>query len=59
MRIYEITRAKPVQPKTPEQARIEGLKAAKERAAIALQAERQRQKIAKAQKQLSAFSHNA
>ena len=59
MRIYEITQAKPVLPKTPEQARIEGLKAAKERAAIALQAERQRQKIAKAQKQLSAFSHNA
>ena len=53
MRIHEITQAKPVQPKTPEQARIEGLKAAKERAAIALQAERQRQKVAKAQKQLS------
>jgi hypothetical protein len=52
MRIHEITQAKPVQPKTPEQARIEGLKAAKERAAIALQAERQRQKMAKAQKAL-------
>lgn len=53
MKIEEITQAKPVQPKTPEQARIEGLKAAKERAAIALQAERQRQKIAKAQKAIS------
>lgn len=52
MRIHEITQAKPVQPKTPEQARIEGLKAAKERAAVALQAERQRQKMAKAQKAL-------
>ena len=53
MRIHEITQAKPVQPKTPEQARIEGLKAAKERSAIALQAERQRQRMAKAQKQPS------
>jgi len=53
MKIHEITGAKPVQPKTPEQARIEGLKAAKERAAIALQAERQRQKMAKAQKALT------
>ena len=53
MKIDEITGTKPVQPKTPEQARIEGLKAAKERAAIALQAERQRQKIAKAQKAIN------
>ena len=53
MKIEEITGTKPVQPKTPEQARIEGLKAAKERAAIALQAERQRQKMAKAQKALA------
>jgi hypothetical protein len=59
MRIHEITQAKPVQPKTPEQARIEGLKAAKERAAIALQAERQRQKLAKTQKQLSTLSQKA
>ncbi len=59
MRIYEITKAKPVQPKTPEQARIEGLKAAKDRAAIALQAERQRQKLAKTQKQLSTLSQKA
>lgn len=48
-----MSKAKPLQPKTPEQARIESLKAAKERAAIALQAERQRQKMTKAQKQLS------
>jgi hypothetical protein len=53
MKIEEITGAKPMRPKTPEQARIEGLKAAKERAAIALQAERQRQKMAKAQKAIS------
>ena len=59
MKIEEITGTKPVQPKTPEQAHVEGLKAAKERAAIALQAERQRQKMAKAQKQQSAFSKNA
>lgn len=60
MKIEEITGTKPVQPKTPEQARIEGLKAAKERAAIALQAERQRQKLAKAQKRLiDAKSHQS
>ena len=53
MKIEEITDTKPVQPKTAEQARIEGLKATKERAAIALQAERQRQKLAKAQKAIS------
>ena len=53
MKIEEITGTKPVQPKTPEQARIEALKVAKERAAIALQAERQRQKMAKAQKTIS------
>ncbi len=58
MRIYEITKAKPVQPKTPEQARIEGLKAAKERAAVALQAERQRQKMAKALQGLSNTARN-
>lgn len=53
MKIEEITGTKPLKPKTPEQARIEGLKAAKQRAAIALQAERQRQKLAKAQKAIS------
>ena len=58
MKIEEITGTKPVHPKTPEQARIEGLKAAKERAAIALQAERQRQKIAKALQGLSNTTRN-
>lgn len=58
MRIHEITQAKPVQPKTPEQARIEGLKAAKERAAVALQTERQRQKMAKALQGLSNTARN-
>ena len=41
--------------KTPEQLRIDGLKAIKNRAAEALAAERQRQQIAKAQKTLSAI----
>lgn len=41
------------QTKTPEQLRIDSLKAAKEKAAKSLAAERQRQQIAKAQKQLN------
>jgi hypothetical protein len=43
-----------IAPKTPEQLRIDSLKANKKRAADALAAERQRQQIAKAQKTLSA-----
>ena len=50
MRLHEFTT---IQPKTPEQLRIDNLKAAKDRAAQAVQAERQRQKVAKAQKALS------
>lgn len=46
--------AETIQPKTPEQLRIDGLKAAKDRAADALTAERQRQQVAKAQKSLAA-----
>jgi hypothetical protein len=42
------------QTKTPEQLRIDSLKAAKDRAAQTLAAERQRQQVAKAQKKLSA-----
>jgi hypothetical protein len=41
-------------PKTPEQQRIASLAANKDRAADALAAERQRQKVAKAQQALSA-----
>ncbi len=50
MKIQEIN----TQPKTPEQQRIDSLKATKERAADALAAERQRQKISKAQKAMTA-----
>jgi len=39
-------------PKTPEQQRIDSLKSAKDRAGDALAAERQRQKIGKAQRSL-------
>ena len=46
--------AENLKPKTPEQQRIDGLKAAKDRAADALAAERQRQQVAKAQKSLAA-----
>lgn len=42
------------QTKTPEQLRIDSLKAAKDRAARTLAAERQRQQVAKAQKALTA-----
>jgi hypothetical protein len=41
-----------IKPKTPEQLRIDSLKATKDRAADALSAERQRQQVAKAQKSL-------
>ena len=49
MRLKEFT----TQPKTPDQQRIDGLKAAKERASQSLAAERQRQQVAKAQKALT------
>ena len=42
------------QTKTPDQLRIDSLKAAKDRASKAVAAERQRQHIAKAQKTLTA-----
>lgn len=45
--------AETIKPKTPEQLRLDSLKANKDRAADALAAERQRQKVAKAQ---AAFS---
>lgn len=46
--------AETIAPKTPEQQRIANLQAAKDRAADALTAERQRQQVAKAQKKLAA-----
>ena len=46
--------AETIKPKTPEQLRLDSLKANKDRAADALTAERQHQKIAKAQQALSA-----
>jgi hypothetical protein len=50
MKIAEISTL----PKTPEQQRIDTLKTAKDRAADALTAERERQQVAKAQKSLTA-----
>lgn len=49
MKILEIT---PIKPPTPQQARIDGLKRQKDASTKALQAERDRQKIAKAQQQI-------
>jgi hypothetical protein len=49
MKIAEISTL----PKTPEQQRIANLKTAKDRAADALTAERERQQVAKAQKSLA------
>ena len=43
-----------IKPKTPEQLRLDSLKATKQKASDALTAERQRQQIAKAQKSLAA-----
>ena len=54
MQIHEVV----IKPKTPEQQRIESLKATKDRAADALAAERQRQKISKAQKAVSAVQQS-
>ena len=48
MKIAEVTNM----PSTPEQLRIQSLAATKDRAADALAAERKRQQVAKAQKQL-------
>ena len=50
MLIKEISTIKPL---TPEQSRIEALKSQKDMASKALRAERDRQKITKAQKQLA------
>ena len=50
MRIHEI---KAIQPLTPEKARINALKQAKDRAADALKVEKNRQKQARAQDRLA------
>jgi hypothetical protein len=50
MKVTEVTS----KPPTPEQQRINSLKTAKDRAADALTAERQRQKLARAQKAATA-----
>ena len=56
MRIAEVITP---QIKTPEQLRIDNLKANKQRAADALAAERQRQKIIKAQQSLQVARQSA
>ena len=48
MQIHEVV----TKPKTPEQQRIDSLKSTKDRAGDALEAERQRQKVSKAQRSL-------
>ena len=49
MKITEITSVKPIAPMTPDQSRIAGLKRQKDTAANNLKAERERQKLRKAQ----------
>lgn len=51
MRYFEIA---PTAPKTPDQLRVDSLKAAKDRANDALKAERKRQTVVKAQQKLAA-----
>ena len=50
MKIAEVTN----KPPTPEQLRLDSLKATKQKAADALTAERKRQQVARAQKSLAA-----
>lgn len=52
MRINEITAIKPLQPLTPAKARINALKQQKDRTNDALKAERDRQKLQKANSNL-------
>ena len=54
MLIKEIASIKPL---TPQQARVNALKLQKDNVTKQLKAERQRQKVAKAQKQLSVAMH--
>ena len=53
MLIKEVVTIKPQKPLTPQQARINSLKLQKDNVAKQLKAERDRQKIAKAQQQLT------
>lgn len=53
MKINEITAQAPAAPKTPEQQRIAGLQRQKQVASDALKAERNRQKVHKAQQQIA------
>jgi hypothetical protein len=48
---------KPIKPLTPQQTRIDGLKRQKDNISKQLKAERDRQKIAKAQQQIFNLSH--
>ena len=50
------TSLKPIAPLTPEKARISSLKNVKDTASKNLKAERNRQKLAKAQQQISAIT---
>ena len=53
MLIKEVTTIKPIQPLTPQQQRIDTLKQQVKRSQEAVKAERQRQRVAKAQVQLA------
>ena len=52
MLIKEVATIKPIKPLTPQQQRIDTLKQQVKRSQEAVKAERQRQKVAKAQAQL-------
>jgi hypothetical protein len=54
MRIYEV-----VQPKTPEQQRLDSLRAANKRASDAVKQERDRQKLQRAKKTIHSVRHPA
>ncbi len=59
MKINEITTQLPSAPKTPEQQRIASLQRQKEVASDALKAERKRQKLHKAQQQISQLNRTS
>lgn len=58
MKITEITGVKPIAPTTPDQSRIDGLKRQKDTATRNLKAERERQKLKKAQISLAGIGAN-
>jgi hypothetical protein len=53
MLVKEVTTIKPAKPLTPQQQRIDTLKQQVKRSQEAVKAERQRQRVAKAQSQLA------